>query len=770
MDRPAGPPLLPEDPTELIALAADKEDFARAEHLLSSTLALNPEDPQGGIRYLLGLACFHQEHWAEAESHFARVPSVAARSLAEQARCNAATHAERPMHATAQLDPKVLLQPPALWLCEPRDLEALPRQRRPDAAWRLLKRAWSRSLGFAAEAAIRACHLLRKRDALFAFHSWDRRGTLRGELELGGIRADLNRGKLQSTYGSGPVGGQKAGQRRPPWTERFRTASGAWTTDDPMEGAAGTQLQRTGAPLGARRDRTADDLPDPRRVSRAVLNPLPASIRKEVPFLNLLALAWIQAQVHDWVSHQPTPVAGVHCVPLAQDDPLRARYGVGALRIPKSARNPMPGAAPLTFLSEVTHWWDASEIYGSDQQTLDRLRRADGSMRIEGDLLPLHPLTRVEDSGFTRNWWVGLALIHTLFVRHHNYICEVLKHAHPGWSGDQLFHTARLVNAAIMAKIHTVEWTPAVLPNPKVVQGMATNWWGLFQAGKPFAQRRIRGSALEPLHPVLGGLAGGRRDNHGKPFGLSEEFAEIYRLHAGIPDEVCVRSAEGATLEVVPTDATRGAAVRPMLARHGMARLLDSFGHQHMPALVHNNYPAFMSGMSVDGHAVFDMGTVDVLRARERGVPAYNEFRRMLGLKPLSRYEQLGCAWETVAALEDLYGKAGIDRMDLIAGTHCELCRPTGFGFGETVFTVFIQMASRRLEADPFYTDKLNERYYTREGMALLEAATFKDVLLQHYPELGGCGLQNVRNAFESWGTTWQTAPVEHPLAAIERY
>ena len=95
MDRPAGPPLLPEDPTELIALAADKEDFARAEHLLSSTLALNPEDPPGGSRYLLGLACFHQEHWAEAESHFARVPSVAARSLAEQARCNAATHAER---------------------------------------------------------------------------------------------------------------------------------------------------------------------------------------------------------------------------------------------------------------------------------------------------------------------------------------------------------------------------------------------------------------------------------------------------------------------------------------------------------------------------------------------------------------------------------------------------------------------------------------------------------------------------------------------------
>jgi hypothetical protein len=309
-----------------------------------------------------------------------------------------------------------------------------------------------------------------------------------------------------------------------------------------------------------------------------------------------------------------------------------------------------------------------------------------------------------------------------------------------------------------------------VLPNPKVVEGMAANWWGFFQARKPFAQRRIRGGLLEPRHPVIGGLAGGRRSNHGKPYGLSEEFTEVYRLHAGIPDDVRVRAADGTLLAEVPTDATRGARARALVEQHGLARLLESFGHQHMPALRHNNYPAFMSGMSIDGHAVFDMGTADVLRARERGVPAYNDLRRMLGLKPLSRYEELGCGAPVVAALEGLYGKDGIDRMDLVAGTHCELCRPAGFGFGETVFTVFIQMASRRLEADPFYTDKLDERYYSREGMALLEAATLKGVLLQHYPGLERCGLRNVHNAFEPWGTSWQTAPAEHPLAWIERY
>ena len=36
---------------------------------------------------------------------------------------------------------------------------------------------------------------------------------------------------------------------------------------------------------------------------------------------------------------------------------------------------------------------------------------------------------------------------------------------HPDWDDDRLFNVARLVNAAVMAKIHSIEWTPAILPN-----------------------------------------------------------------------------------------------------------------------------------------------------------------------------------------------------------------------------------------------------------------------------------------------------------------
>jgi hypothetical protein len=54
--------------------------------------------------------------------------------------------------------------------------------------------------------------------------------------------------------------------------------------------------------------------------------------------------------------------------------------------------------------------------------------------------------------------------------------------------------------------------------------------------------------------------------------------------------------------------------------------------------------------------------------------------------------------------------------------------------------------------------------------MALIEKATFKGVLLEHYPQLAQAGLCNVENAFEPWGTTPKERPEEHPLARIEAY
>ena len=135
---------------------------------------------------------------------------------------------------------------------------------------------------------------------------------------------------------------------------------------------------------------------------------------------------------------------------------------------------------------------------------------ADGKLYLPENLLPLNPSTGIEDTGFTRDWWLGLSMFHTLFARHHNTICDGLKAAYPGhpWTSDQLFKTARLINAAVMAKIHTVEWTPAVLSNDKVTSGLYSNWWGLVETRrKPFSKRHMR-SKLEVKHLIAAYLDG----------------------------------------------------------------------------------------------------------------------------------------------------------------------------------------------------------------------------------------------------------------------
>ncbi|MER5831453.1 peroxidase family protein [Streptomyces sp. NPDC002130] len=67
----------------------------------------------------------------------------------------------------------------------------------------------------------------------------------------------------------------------------------------------------------------------------------------------------------------------------------------------------------------------------------------------------------------------------SLFVKQHNAICDHLHAAYPSWDDEELFQRARLVNSALIAEIHTVDRTPAVLSRPTTVKALRTNWWGI---------------------------------------------------------------------------------------------------------------------------------------------------------------------------------------------------------------------------------------------------------------------------------------------------
>ncbi|MFQ6028868.1 MAG: peroxidase family protein [Dehalococcoidia bacterium] len=607
---------------------------------------------------------------------------------------------------------------------------------------------------------------------------YKRKSTFVGVLTLGYLRELLNKNNLKNTYPPGTlVGFQPTGQTPPPGVTHYRTADGSWNNLlDPKEGAAGTRFPRN-VENNVIRPESGEALltPNPRLVSRTFLTrKLPM---QEVPFLNLLAASWINFENHDWVHHGQNLIDEVHEIPLAEDDPARVKYRQTNLVVQKTQPDPtrMEGReeTPITFINEVTHWWDGSQIYGSDQQTVDRLRSGvDGKLRLNEDGTLPRGDNEVEDTGFNRNWWVGLAMLHTLFAREHNAICDHLKEANLDWEDNRLFNVARLINAAIMAKIHSVEWTPAILPNPALDAGLNSNWYGyltnLFRTGserKTLAEVNVR-------NPEMGGIVGNKINKHGQPFGLTEEFVEVYRLHSLLPETISLRKLEdGEGVEEIPFLETRQAGSPKLTEQMGMTNLFYSFGKQHPGLLVLNNFPQFMQEMSVPGNPLFDMGAVDILRARERGVPRYNEFRKQLGLNPIRTFEDLTGDPDLLQRLKEVYGDqpGDVDKLDLLVGTLGEETRPTGFGFGETLFQIFILNASRRLQADRFYTDSYNEETYTKEGLEWIDRASLKTVLLRHHPELANTGLANVKNAFEPWDAEERLDPKRHPLREWDR-
>ena len=748
---------------------------------VSALQAAVQEDPGGSSHALMALACFHLEQYAAAVEHYeaalAREPGRKDwQELRLHAQANALARVAVAGPDLRFFDRAEVLAPPTV------PPGALPPPARTPGRPPLRRALVGLGSGVGLIGATLFGFLTRMHGRLAGYHgdvwtNWYRRPLFRGILTLAYMRDELNRRRLIDAYPKGSLTAFQAPNQVPPaGVESFRTADGSWNNlENPMEGAAGTRFSRNVETGAIRPEREARLLtPSPREVSRVLLTRGPTM--KEAPFLNLLSAAWIQFQTHDWVSHGDNLPRDVHRVPVSESDGVRSKYLLREMTIgrtqPDPTRGPHEERTPISHLNEVTHWWDASQIYGSDWETLLRLRSGvDGQLRIEADGRLPTGSDGIEETGFVRNWWVGTSILHTLFVKEHNAICVRLKTKYPHWDDARVFNVARLINAAVIAKIHTIEWTPAILPNRALNAGLNANWYGLATNFlRPRASRKTL-AEIQLRNAELGGVVGNRIDKHGVPYSLTEEFVEVYRLHSLLPEALALRRhQDGSPIEQVPLPMTRLAGSAALTRRVSMTDLLYSFGRQSAGALELNNYPRFLQELSMPGHAVMDLGAVDILRARERGVPRYNEFRRQLLLKPIRTFRDLTDDEEQLRRLEAVYG-GDVEALDLLIGTLAEQAptrRPTNFGFGETLFQIFILNATRRLQADRFYTTCYNAETYTKEGLAWIDDADLRTVLLRHHPELAHTELAHIRNAFEPWDGGERLDPARHPLRAFD--
>jgi hypothetical protein len=338
--------------------------------------------------------------------------------------------------------------------------------------------------------------------------------------------------------------------------------------------------------------------------------------------------------------------------------------------------------------------------------------------------------------------WVGLSLLHGLFALEHNAICDMLRRHNRLWDDERLFQTARLINAALLAKIHTVEWTPAILPNPVTRAALRTNWHGILGD----LQKVFTGINDNEL---LGGIPGSPTDHHTAPYALTEEFVSVYRMHTLMPDDYTVQShATGSTLGQFTLPEMSGRRGQSVLRQFDCADLLYSFGTSHPGAVRLHNYPKHLQTLVNEKGEQIDLGTIDILRDRERGVPRYNRFRELFHKAPVRSFEEItdNPAW--AEEMRRVYDN-DLSKVDLMVGLMAEPL-PKGFGFSETAFRVFILMASRRLKSDRFLSKDYRPEIYTKQGFQWVEDTSMMDVLTRHFPALAPA-MKGIESAFHPW-------------------
>ncbi|MGK2926306.1 MAG: peroxidase family protein, partial [Lysobacterales bacterium] len=456
----------------------------------------------------------------------------------------------------------------------------------------------------------------------------------------------------------------------------------------------------------------------------------------KAPFFNVLAAFWIQFMTHDWFSHleegrNQAPFMNVGCdTPEAQA--LGCRPGDAMDRALVADDGP-PATftrdgeaylqrAPKTFRNTNTAWWDASQIYGYDAVSRSRVKRDPedparllmpprGEPRGAGDRQgylpileesdPMHPdWSGQEATGFPDNWSIGMSFYHNIFSREHNVFVDgfrAVARANPDADSglrdpdrpgvviryadvtdDELFEVARLVVAAEIAKIHTIEWTTQLLYNEPLYRGMNANWNGLLGSGDDNELvRKALAKVIERFNesnrdvankwysvfasgPGIVGLGSkkagwdlanpedvnGGVNHFGSPFNFPEEFITVYRLHALVPDLLEYRELSGNPNQILGREpivhSFRGAATDKMTSM-GLANAALSMGRQRLGLLTLGNHPRFLQNLKMErlesATGMIDVPALDLIRDRERGIPRFNEFRRQYGLKQLTSFD-----------------------------------------------------------------------------------------------------------------------------------
>ena len=167
-------------------------------------------------------------------------------------------------------------------------------------------------------------------------------------------------------------------------------------------------------------------------------------------------------EVHDCCTNESTDP---ECFPIfvSDSDAFYSLNSINCLEFTRSVAYCEENGGARQQLNGITSFIDASNVYGSEDDTAAALRsNVEGKMKVgENNLLP--QVDGVEIAGDVRALEMpGLASMHTLFVREHNRLCDVIKSAEPNWNDETIYQNARRILIAEYQSITFGGYLPAL--------------------------------------------------------------------------------------------------------------------------------------------------------------------------------------------------------------------------------------------------------------------------------------------------------------------
>ncbi|KAG1679873.1 Peroxidasin [Nymphon striatum] len=355
---------------------------------------------------------------------------------------------------------------------------------------------------------------------------------------------------------------------------------------------------------------------------------------------------------------------------------------------------------PREQINQITSFIDASNVYGSSEDEIKDLRLGkEGKLQStplknRKELLPAinrhigadecrnHTKTlfcfRAGDARC--NEQPGLTAMHTIWQREHNRLAVELAAINPHWDDERIFQETRRIIGAMMQHITYNEWLPVVLGDDVM------HIFNLTVTKQGFARQDNYNVNLNPtISNVFATSA--FRFGHSLVQNTISRYSKLHqKLHYDIPLHKELFNPISLHMFGSLDRIVLGVANEPS----------QSVDNLVSPELTNHLFKKHNSGPGMD---LFSM---NIQRGREHGIPAYNKWRKVCGLRVLKSFEDLYSVMQPGIAtkIQQLYDD--IEDIDLFVGGLAEVALP-GAMIGPTFSCIIAQQ---------FYNLKRGDRFW----------------------------------------------------------